>query len=169
MVAAAKQAVEIKVLSNKGLVFFGTDESVISLAEWREFSRLRRLRILLMSPDSAWINRGMIKLRQYESPETFKELRATHSIIESAMSRFSALTQLRRIGIRYFISEPCFRMFMTEEVAFLSSYAEHPSVQVRDLPVYVFRMRSGSLYGAAKRRFPARRDDQADVRPRRGV
>ena len=151
---ACKKATEIKVFSNKGLVFFGLDDSLISIAEARNYSKLRRFRILLMDPESPWINGGFIALRHYESVDSYKaELDASHAIAESSMIRLRVMVNLLRSGIRYHAVEPYFRLLITNDVAFVSSYAEHPSVQVRDLPVYAYRSDAGSLYWALKRYF----------------
>lgn len=42
---------------------------------------------------------------------------------------------------------------MTENIAFVSSYADPPEVQVRDLPVFAIKNEPGSIYGAIKRHF----------------
>lgn len=152
--AACKAAKDIKILSNKGLVFFGLDESIVSLAEAADYGGLERLRILLLHPESRWINRGLMALRSYESlPDFKKELSSAHVIAESGIRKFAGKLDLHNSGIKYHLSEPYFRMVITEDVAFVSTYAEDPSVQVRDLPVFAFRNDAGSLYGALKRHF----------------
>jgi 8-oxo-dGTP pyrophosphatase MutT (NUDIX family) len=154
MSGACKDAQEIKISSNKGLAFFGLDDSLISVAEASNYSKLRRIRILLMDPESPWINGGFVALRHYESVDSYKkELAASHAIAESSMARLGTMINLRRSGIKYHTVEPYFRLVMTNDVAFVSSYAEHPSVQVRDLPVYAYRSSPGSLYWAFKRHF----------------
>ncbi len=151
---ACKASFGIRILSNKGLAFFGSDDSVVSLAEASDYKKLRRLRIILMDPKSGWINRGLMALRQYESLADFKkELRASHDIAEFAMKKFARSLGLHRSGIKYHVVEPYFRMLITDEVAFVSSYAENPTTQVRDLPVFVFPNQTGSLYRAFKRHF----------------
>jgi 8-oxo-dGTP pyrophosphatase MutT (NUDIX family) len=151
---ACKDAREIKIFSNKGLAFFGLDDSLVSIAEIRDYSKLRRLRILLMDPESPWINGGFVELRHYESVNSYKEeLAASHAIAESSMVRLRTMVKLPRSGIRYHTVEPYFRLVMTNDVAFVASYAEHPSVQVRDLPIYAYRSDPGSLYWAFKRHF----------------
>jgi hypothetical protein len=155
MTAACKKAREVKILSNKGLVFFGLDESVMSPAEVAEYTLLRRLRVLLIDPESSWINRGLAALRRYESIDNYKrELSAAHLIVDSSMARFRTQLDLSRSGgVRHHVGAPCFRLLMTEETAFVSSYAEEPSTQVRDLPVFAYANRHGSLYQAYKRHF----------------
>jgi 8-oxo-dGTP pyrophosphatase MutT (NUDIX family) len=154
MTDACKDAQEIKVLSNKGLAFFGLDDSLISIAEAQSYSNLRRIRILLMDSESPWINGGFIALRHYESVDSFKkELAASHAIAESSMTRLRTMMDLPRSGIQYHTAEPCFRLVMTNDAVFVSSYAEHPSVQVRDLPVFAYTSDPGSLYWAFKRHF----------------
>lgn len=154
MIQACRKAQAIKVFSNKGLAFFGLDDSLISLAEVRNYPQLRRIRVLLMDPESPWINDGFIALRHYESIESYKnELASSHAIVESSMRRLRSMANIARSGIHYHTVEPYFRFLMTEDVAFVSSYAEHPSAQVRDLPVFAFQAHPGSLYGAFKRHF----------------
>jgi 8-oxo-dGTP pyrophosphatase MutT (NUDIX family) len=151
---ACIKAQAIKIFANKGLAFFGLDDSSISLAEVREYSRLRRIRVLLMDPESPWISNGFIALRHYESIASYKrELESSHAILESSMRRLRSMTSIARSGVRYHAVEPYFRFLMTEDVVFVSSYAEHPSVQVRDLPVFAYRASPGSLYWAFKRHF----------------
>lgn len=154
MTRACMNAQAIKVFSNKGLAFFGLDDSLISLADIREYQRLRQIRLLLMDPESPWINNGFLALRHYESINSYKkELTSSHAIVQSSMHRLRSMAHLARSGIRYHSVEPYFRLLMTEEVVFVSSYAEHPSAQVRDLPVFAFRAEPGSLYWAFKRYF----------------
>lgn len=151
---ACKDSPTIRILSNKGLVFFGLDESIVSLAEADDYRGLKRLRVILLAPDSRWINRGLMALRQHESVSDFKrELGNSHSIVEAGMRSFARHIGLHRSGIKYHHVEPYFRMVITDEVAFVSSYAEHPTIQVRDLPVFRFQNEQGSLYGAFKRHF----------------
>jgi hypothetical protein len=79
---ACIKAQAIKIFANKGLAFFGLDDSSISLAEVREYSRLRRIRVLLMDPESPWISNGFIALRHYESIASYKrELESSHAIL----------------------------------------------------------------------------------------
>ncbi len=152
--SALYQAQDVKILSNKGLVFFGLDESLLSLAELDRLHALRRLRVILLDPESRWVDRGLMALRRYESLDDFrKELQASHQIVESAMRKTAVRLGLHNSGVKYNLGEPYFRALLTEHVAFVSSYAEHPSVQVRELPVHEFRPGHGSLYGALKRHF----------------
>jgi 8-oxo-dGTP pyrophosphatase MutT (NUDIX family) len=154
IVDACKNAREIKALSNKGLAFFGLDDSVVSIAEIANYAKLQRIHVLLMHVESPWINRGLIELRHYESIASYKkELGASHAIVESSMVRLRSMINLSRSEIRYHEAEPCFRIVMTEDVAFVSSYAEHPSIQVRDIPVFACKAEQGSLYGAFQRYF----------------
>jgi 8-oxo-dGTP pyrophosphatase MutT (NUDIX family) len=151
---ACRHARDVKVLSNKGLAFFGLDDSIVSIAEIADYAKLQRIHVLLMHVESPWINRGLIELRHYESIESYKkELAASHAIVESSMARLRSITELSRGEIKYHVAEPCFRIVMTEEVAFVSSYAEHPSIQVRDIPVFVCKAEQGSLHGAFQRYF----------------
>ena len=151
---ACKNSADIRILSNKGLVFFGLDDSIVSLAEADDFTELRRLRLILLHPGSRWVNRGLMALRQHESLTHFKkELTSSHEIAESGMRKFAKMLNLHKSGIKYHKAEPYFRMVITNTKAFVSSYAEHPTTQVRDLLVYVFENQPGSLYAAFKRHF----------------
>ncbi len=150
-----RKAETVVMLANRGLTFFGTDDSIISLANIRSFRRLRKLRVILLSPDSRWLSEGFIQLRSYESLDVFKkELQASHIIVESAMRRLCR-TRLKstKSGVRYYFDEPHFRMLLTNEVGYISSYAEDPIIQARDLPVYRVVKNEGSLYEAFKRYF----------------
>jgi ADP-ribose pyrophosphatase YjhB (NUDIX family) len=152
--AACKNASEIQLLSNKGLALFGLDESLISVEDVTEYAQLRSLRLLLIDPGSPWINQGHASLRHYESVENYrKNLSASHSIVESSLERFRSQLELARCEIRYHSVRPAFRVVMTESVAFIASYADNPSTQVRDLAVFRYVNEPGSLYQAYKRLF----------------
>lgn len=151
---ACKESADIRILSNKGLVFFGLDDSIVSIAEAADFTELKRLRLILLHPNSRWVNRGLMALRRHESLDDFKkELSSSHEIVESGIRKFARQLALHKSGIKYHLAEPYFRMVITNSNAFVSSYAETPTTQVRDLPVYVFPNAPGSLYGGFKRHF----------------
>ena len=151
---ACRSATDIKVLANKGLIFVGTDDSIISTAEIHLYSKLRKLRVLLMSPDSRWITKGFVSLRMHESLETYiRDLEASHRIVESGVRQFAARLAGARSGVRYFTGEPFWRVVMTENAAFVSNYADDQIPQVRDLPVSRFENEPGSFYSAFKRQF----------------
>ena len=154
IVEKAKNAQDIKILANKGIEFFGSDSSVISLAEYEQFKNLKRLKVLLLSPESSWINRGLMALRKYESVDDFKsELESTHAIVEMGMKKFLKDRPLEKSGIKYHLEEPCFRFIMVDDTVFVSSYAENPSGQVRDLPVFEIQKSTGSLFGSLRKLF----------------
>jgi 8-oxo-dGTP pyrophosphatase MutT (NUDIX family) len=144
----------IAILGNRGLGAFGTDQSIISLAEVDRFARLRKIRIILLGENSRWLHPGFIQLRVYESVDTFKkDLRACHDIMEGALGQLSIRLGRTKSGIRYHWGEPKFGMLLTDRVGYVYSYGEPPSIQVVDLPVYRFEKNRGSLYGAFKRHF----------------
>ncbi|WP_369297238.1 TIR domain-containing protein [uncultured Neglectibacter sp.] len=154
IVQKAHRASEIKILANKGLEFFGADSSIISLAEMLKYNNLKRLKILLLSPNSSWVNRGLMALRKYESIEDFKsELDSTHAIVEMGMKKFIRELKLEKSGIKYQKGEPYFRFIMIDNSVFVSTYAEKPTEQVRDLPVFEIEKDYGSLYGSLKKHF----------------
>lgn len=154
IVEKACNALEIKILANKGLEFFGADSSLISLAEISKYQNLKRLKVLLLSPDSAWVNRGIMALRKYESLDDFKsELNSTHLIVEMGVKKFVKELHLEKSGIKYQKGEPYFRFIMIDDCVFVSTYAEAPTEQVRDLPVFEIKKDYGSLYGSLKKHF----------------
>lgn len=154
IIEQSQKALEIKILANKGLEFFGADSSIISLAETQKYQKLRRLKMILLSSDSSWVNRGFMALRKYESIDDFKsELKSTHTIVEMGMKKFIKELQLEKSGIKYQKGEPYFRFIMIDDAVFVSTYAENPTEQVRDLPVFEFRKSYGSLYGSLKKHF----------------
>jgi len=154
MKADCNEAQTIAILGIRGLAEFGTDQSLVSLAEMHRTGNLRKLRIVLLSDQSRWLTTGFIQLRAYESIETFKkELRATHEIVESAMLKFGRMQHTTKSGVRYHLGEPHFGMIITDKAAYVKTYAEPPAVQVVDLPIYRFVKSRGSLYGAFKRYF----------------
>lgn len=78
MKADCQQAETIAIIRNRGLGAFGTDQSLVSLAELNRYNKLRKVRILLLSEDSRWLSQGFVQLRTYESIDALKkELRAS--------------------------------------------------------------------------------------------
>lgn len=154
IVEKSQNALEIKILANKGLEFFGSDSSVISLAESVKYHKLKRLKIILLSPESSWVNRGFMALRKYETLDDFKsELISTHTIVEMGMKKFVKELHLEKSGIKYQKGEPYFRFIMIDDSIFVSTYAENPTEQVRDLPVFEIKKNYGSLYGSLRKHF----------------
>lgn len=145
---------EIKILSNKGLEFFGSDTSIISHADISKFNSLKQLKILLLSTKSKWLNRGFMALRKEEKIEdVVNELKSTHKILEIGMLKFLKEKKIFNSGIKYHLGEPIFRLILTDNSVFVSTYAEDPTIQVRDLPVYEFKKEFGSLYGSFRKHF----------------
>lgn len=154
IIEKALTASEIYILANKGLEFFGMDNSIISLADAHKYKNLKRLKIILLSTDSPCVNRGFLALRKYESVDDFKsELNSTHIIIEMGMKKFLKEIPLSKSGIKYHKSEPFFRFIMIDDSIFVSTYAEKPTKQVRDLPVFEINKGYGSLYGSLRKLF----------------
>lgn len=154
IIKKAQEATEIKILANKGLEFFGSDSSIISLAEISKYKNLKRLKIILLSPNSSWVNRGFMALRKYESIDDFKsELKSTHIIVEMGIKKFIKELNLKKSGIKYQKGEPYFRFIMIDDSVFVSTYADNPTEQVRDLPVFEIEKNYGSLYGSLKKHF----------------
>lgn len=154
IIMKAQNAQVIKILANKGIEFFGSDSSIISLADCKNYKNLKRLKMILLSPSSSWINRGFMALRKYESIDDYKsELNSTHIIVEMGMKTFLKELHLEKSGIKYQQGEPYFRFIMLDDTVFVTSYGEKPSEQVRDLPVYEIKEGYGSLYGALKKLF----------------
>jgi hypothetical protein len=75
MKADCHEAETIAIVGVRGLGAFGTDQSLISLAELDLFVKLRKLRIILLSEESRWLTAGFVQLRAYESIETFTRVR----------------------------------------------------------------------------------------------
>lgn len=154
IVTACKEAESIRILANKGIVFVGTDESLISTAEIASYKGLKKIRVILMSKKSRWINKGFISLRKHESLETYiHELEASHQIVETGVNKFILKMSGTGSGVKYFTREPSWRIIMTEKVAFVSNYADEQNPQVRDIPVCRFENTPSSYYTAFKRQF----------------
>ena len=114
-------ATDIKILSNKGFTFLATDDSLLSIAEMHKYRKLRKLRILLLSPDARWITSGFIAERGYSSVEDYiNEVKIHHKMVEIGFDKFSSILPNTRSGIKYYDGEPYWRMIMTEKVAFHS-------------------------------------------------
>lgn len=149
-----KNAEVIKITGIRGIRSFGTDHSLISMADIKKYKNLKKIRIILLSSDARWINKGFIKLREYESIDAFKnELSACHKIIESCMNKLQKKILSTKSGVRYHKGEPKFGIVMTEKVAYVISYASSPNTEVIHLPVYRFENFEGSLYSGFKRHF----------------
>lgn len=148
-------ATDIKIFSIKGLALIGTDESILSTARINNFRNLSKIRILLMDAESKWITSGFAHLRKYESEKDFiDELKNSHSFVEAGFDKFrSKKLQNARSGVKYYNTEPYFRMIITNECAYISSYAENPELQVIDLPVAKYENKCGSWYSVFKRHF----------------
>jgi 8-oxo-dGTP pyrophosphatase MutT (NUDIX family) len=154
MVAACRSTASISVMCNKGLAFFGLDESVISMADAESYSALQTIRLLVLDPTCSWISESAAALRRYESMENYRRnLTASHAVLEVGVHRLAQLCPWVTTEIRYHSVQPCFRLLMTDDSVFLASYADEPSNQVRDLPVLRFDRGTGSLYHAFERMF----------------
>jgi len=153
--AACKVAVDLKILSITGVSSVGTDDSVISTAELESYTNLKKLRVLLMSTDSRWLTSGLAAKRERESVgELIEEMRVRQQLVEIGIRKMIRRLPNLKSGIRYFTGEPCWRLIMTEQTAFLSNYAdEERRTQAKDLPVYRFDRSVGSFYSAFHRRF----------------
>ncbi len=152
---ACKLAEDLKILSITGVSSIGRDDSVISTAELETYTNLKKIRVLIMSTDSRWIQRGLAEKRGRDSTaQLVKEIRANQHIVEIGFEKILHHFPNELSGIRYFTGEPCWRMIMTDQTAFVSTYADDQRrTQSRDLPVYKFDNKPWSFYHAFKRRF----------------
>ncbi|GEM_PF-2907151 len=152
---ACKEAAELKILAIAGVSYIGRDDSVISTAELESYSNLRKLRILLMSTDSRWLTSGLAERRGRESVGEFvEELRTIQQLVEIGIRKMIRRLPNIKSGIRYFLGEPCWRMIMTDQTAFVSNYADDKQrTESRDLAVFRFDNVPGSFYSAFRRRF----------------
>jgi len=82
-----------------------------------------------------------------------KELRASHEVVEAAMSKLVRRLGRTRSGVRYYLGEPKFGVVLTDKAAYVNTYAEPPAIQAVDLPIHRIEKAPGSLYGAFKRHF----------------
>jgi 8-oxo-dGTP pyrophosphatase MutT (NUDIX family) len=152
--AECYKAVDIKVLANKGLTFIGTDDSILSSAETAKFSHLKKLRVLLLDPNSKWIAEGFVASRGHESVEAYRsEVLVNHRMSKIGFGNFQKILTNNRSGFRLHSGEPKWRIIMTETCAFVSSYADEPGIQVRELPVARFENADRSFYHVFKRHF----------------
>ena len=148
-----KAAKTICLMGVRGLGGFGIDQSLISLAEIGEYEHLRKLRILMLDSESPWVSANK---PEYVSVDAYKEEFKNHQkIMEGAMAQLCKRLGATKSGIRYYSGEPKFSLVITDQVAYVYSYAERQSLkyQVVDLPVYRLENQPGSLYGAFKRHF----------------
>ena len=151
---ACYEAYDIKILANKGFAFFGTDYSIVSTDKLSRFKNLRKLRVLLLSPNARWITTGLIAERKYGSVEEYKkEFRANQNIVELGFNKFSKILSNNRSGLRYYDGEPYWRMLITDQYAFVASYADDPRTQIKDLPVACYKNAPKSFYNVFKRIF----------------
>ncbi|MCP4545565.1 MAG: NUDIX domain-containing protein [bacterium] len=154
IVNACIEASDIKILANKGLEFVGTDTSLITTMNIDQYINLKKIRVLLLSPDADWINGGFISFRKHESLDEYKrDVNASHQLVCVGIKKFISKLKNTRSGMKCYMGEPIWRMIMTDKVAFISNYADESIVQVQNYPVYQYDNSSRSFYGAFKRHF----------------
>lgn len=148
-----KNAEVIKILSIKGVSIIGRDDSIISTAELESYNALKKLRVLLLNTHSRWLRSPIAQKREKESiDEWIEEIKTSQKLAEIGLGKF--IRSIPDSAIRYFTSEPNFRIIMTENAAFVSNYADDKKkTQSRDLPVFKFENTPGSFYSAFRRRF----------------
>ncbi|MGH9279285.1 MAG: hypothetical protein ACRD12_14410, partial [Acidimicrobiales bacterium] len=151
IVAACKRAREVRVLANRGDAYFGSDNAVIRTDELRDYAGLEQLRFLLMDPKSPWIIEERIKARGYASADAYRQrLERIHHSLTDEMELLLATRPHIAHEMRLHQAPPAFRLVLTGEVAFASSYGDYAvhGSQIRDQPVYEFANSPGSLYSA---------------------
>lgn len=153
---SAENSRKLRILTNGGFTFFGHDSSVVGAANALDYKEhLRRVLLLVLDPTSRWVQNNFASTRrQYRSVEEIgRELRASHEILRSGLTAFCGQAQVSG-EMRHHTSEPYFRMLITDEAAFVQTYAGQPGSQMKDQPVFGFyRDKPGSLYGAFHRHF----------------
>jgi len=141
---------DLKILSNKGTDWLGDDNAALSkLIGERSLSRLK-LRVLLLSKIAPWLNAGWVRERGKISLSYVQgEFETAHKLVESYLQRYPNLAH--KSGIRYHRDDPVWRMVMTDDRLFFSSYA-NPD-QARDAVVFEFGGPNNEVYQAFKRHF----------------
>lgn len=149
-----KEAIErtrdLKILSNKGTDWLGDDNAHLSkLISKKSLSNLK-IRILLLSKIAPWLNVGWTEKRGKPSLMFVQnEFDLAHKTIESYFDKHPNLSH--KSGIRYHRDDPIWRMLMTDDRVFFSSYANVE--QARDAIVYEFSGPNNEIYQAFKRYF----------------
>ena len=156
MQESAQRSRKLRILTNGGFTYFGHDSSVIGTAAAPEYrDHLRRVMVLVLSPASRWVKDHFSSTRRaHQSTVAIaRELEASQAILRSGLERFCRDAMVSG-EMRYHTSEPYFRMLVTDQMAFVQTYAGAPGSQMRDQPVFAFdRREMGSLYGAFHRHF----------------
>lgn len=160
-----KKAKSIKILACKGDEFLFRDTSIVSTNKVDQHNNLEELIVLVLDEEGAWTPKYVAIYRDAEeSIERYKkQLIDSHArVLEGFNIYKSQLELVRKSGVYVYNSDPCFRVIMTDKVAYVSNYANSitpdnsRSKQIKqacELPVLKFYKRDGSQYTAFKRHF----------------
>ena len=147
---SVKRTTDLKVLSNKGTDWLGDDNvSLSQLVSQKSLSNFK-VRVLLLSKIAPWLSVGWAEERSKPSlPFVQEEFDMSHRLVESFLKKNTNLSH--KSGIRYHRDDPIWRMLMTDDRVFFSSYANVD--QARDAIVYEFEGPNNEIYQAFKRYF----------------
>jgi len=159
MINACKNSNNVKIMAFQGDSFLG-DGEIIDPDHPADYSNIETLKVLVSSFFSDWVLNEDSRLRRRwmdrkKHPyETLKTLKSRHNIVRDAFAKIeSRLKNKNESGLRHYLTNPHFRMLITETSAFVSSYSDLTKEQVIDLPIARYNRRDGSIYFAFKRLF----------------
>lgn len=148
IVAAVERTHELRILSNKGTDWLGHDNAILSKpVSVRSVDNLTVF-VLLLSQDAPWLRQWSIE-RNKPLSVIQHDLNSSHIIVESYIERQKNL----RYGTRvlYYRDDPIWRLIITDDRAFVSSYAN--ADQARDAAVFEYEGPNYEIYKGYKRYF----------------
>ncbi len=145
---------DIKVLADKGIELIGKEDSLISSDRIESYSRLKKLRVLLLDADSYWIKEGFRELDNVSvRDEYIRDIKASHRFISSTVTKFVQNHFNSKSGLRLYYDEPLWRFIMTDNACFVSAYGAHKVRSPLQYPVLRYDNRKDSLYLSFKQHF----------------
>lgn len=150
IIASIERTKDLKIISNKGTDWVGHDHALLSdLLVNISVKRGLKFRMLLLSKDAPWLTEGLARKRGKPSLQFFKdEFDNSHRVVEQYFERSNFLP---KSGVKYHKVDPTWRMLITNDRYFVSSYAT--TEQARNSSVLEFKGPDNEFYQAAKRYF----------------
>jgi 8-oxo-dGTP pyrophosphatase MutT (NUDIX family) len=148
IVAAVERTHELKILSNKGTDWLGHDNAILSKSvSLRSVDNLTVF-VLLLSQDAPWLKQWSLE-RNKSLSVIQDDLNSSHRIVESYIERQKNLRS--GSGVLYYRDDPVWRLIITDDRTFVSSYAN--ADQARDAAVFEYEGPNYEIYRGYKRYF----------------
>jgi 8-oxo-dGTP pyrophosphatase MutT (NUDIX family) len=148
IVSAVQRTHELRILSNKGTDWIGPDTAALSKAVSLRSVENLRVFILLLGSDAPWLSKWSTQ-RQRPLSVVKTELDSAHRMVESYIENQRNLRY--GSGVRYHRDDPVWRLIITDDRVFVSSYAN--ADQARDATVFEFEGPNYEIFLAYKRHF----------------